>query len=249
MGVIDEYLQRSGRILREEFDRIRSAHRDSDVKGAANERIVADVLAEAFHSRVVVTNSSVIDSDERRSNEIDVALCNDYQPFMTRHRRGELLLVEGVDAVIQVKAILTTRELARLVDNCRSVKSLKRTASHGEQVFAQMHDVPSFVERIPYFCFCFGSALSAPTVLQHLTEALADVPSEEQPDGVFVLDKFSLVNVRENKGSLKVVDENRGVLLVDLEPLSGLIFALYLTMRVMPRRIHPLLRYWKTSSE
>jgi hypothetical protein len=249
-GVIDEYLQRSGRILREEFDRIRSAHQDSDVKGAANEGVVADFLAEAFHSREVVTNSSVIDRDERRSKEIDVALCNDYQPFMTRQRRTELLIVEGVDAVVQVKARLTRKELARVVDNCRSVKSLRRTAWEGEQVFASMHDIPAFVLRIPYFCFCFGSALSAPTVRQHLIEAFADVPSEEQPDGIFVLNKFSLVNVRENKGNLTVADEEaRGLVQVNLEPLSGLIYALYQTTPVMPRRVHPLLRYWRTSSE
>ncbi len=65
----------------------------------------------------------------------------------------------------------------------------------------------------------------------------------------FVLDKFSILNVRENNGNLKVVNQNRGVLLFDLEPLSGLIQALYITMPVMPRRIHPLGHYWRTSSE
>jgi hypothetical protein len=83
-----------------------------------------------------------------------------------------------------------------------------------------------------------------------LSEAFADIQREEQPDGIFVLDKFSLLNVRENKGHLTVADEAaKGVVQVNIEPLSGLVFGLYTTMPVMPRRIHPLLRYWKTSSE
>ena len=47
--------------------------------------------------------------------------------------------------------------------------------------------------------------------------AYSEGPSRLYQSGGFVLDKFSILKVRENNGNLKFVNQNRGVLLVDLE--------------------------------
>lgn len=100
MSAIDDYWARASEGLRADFDRLRSAHDDSHVKGTGNEEIVGRFLHENFSPRRVVVNSTVIDPTGSKSNEVDIALCNDEQPFM-RAGRAELLIAEGVDAVVE----------------------------------------------------------------------------------------------------------------------------------------------------
>jgi hypothetical protein len=118
---------------------------DSDVKGAGNEQIVAELIQNNMAHKAIVTNCSIIDARDRRSSEVDVAICNEYQPFLSR-RQAEILLVEGVDAVVQVKARLDGREIKRIVRNCQSVKRLERSASKGDQCYSNQHECSSLCE-------------------------------------------------------------------------------------------------------
>jgi hypothetical protein len=107
------------RNLRAEFERLRSAQKDSAVKGAGNEMIVGQFLEQHLQPRRVVYNSSIIDAKGGQSDEVDVAVCNFEQPFITGDR-AQLLLVEGVDVVVQVKAMLNTTEIKRRAASPRS---------------------------------------------------------------------------------------------------------------------------------
>lgn len=126
VGVIEEYFEQHGKELTARFARIRAAHQDSHVKGGANEAAVAELLRQHLADRRIVTNSSILDTRGELSNEVDVAVCNSYQPFLTAEGE-QLLIVEGVDAAVQVKARLTATELERLVSNAASVKRLERS--------------------------------------------------------------------------------------------------------------------------
>jgi hypothetical protein len=60
-------------------------------------------------------NSQIIDSDCLRSDEVDVCVCN-YDQFLIQPEGG-LLISEGVDFVVQVKAMVTDDELDRALKN------------------------------------------------------------------------------------------------------------------------------------
>lgn len=200
MGAVDEFWSQGVGALRSNFERARATQTDSGIKGGANERILGSFLSESVGAQRIAVKSSIIDSGGRRSDEVDVSILNEYQPFWTGDSE-QLLIAEGVDAVYQSKAILSKHELRRAITNARSVKKLIRQAGKGSQTFAVQADVSRFVNRIPYFVFGYTTEVSKDAALGLLNDELADTPHEDRPDGVFLLGGWSLVNIGNNDGA------------------------------------------------
>lgn len=203
MGVIDDYWARSSGALAATFERTRASQKDPSVKGTANEQTLADFLRENTGVPRVALRSSIIDGDGRRSDEVDVTVVNENQPLWTGDD-GQLLIAEGVDAVYQVKARLTSDELRRAIKNGQSVKDLFRPLGDGSIATATEIDGTRFIDHIPFFIFAYESALSLGSALKILGSDLAGSRWEAQPDGVFVLNSWSAVNVADNQGALKI---------------------------------------------
>ncbi len=227
---IQTHLRSQGRRLLSEFEALREEQRDSDVKGGGNEAIIAEFIQRHYSTRIV---------------------CNEDQPFVSPTSVPDLLLAEGVDFVLQVKAILTSDEVRRVVHNCRSVKRLRRIHSRHDQVFLDVEaDAPFFVDRIPYLCIAFQSELSLPTVAERLQAECEDVPIEEQPDAIFVLGRGMVVNARNGESTLAhgFTGFNDQGLVDDLGDwtLLGLIRCLYLMVPRFRRWQNPLIHYMGT---
>jgi hypothetical protein len=203
VGVLEDYWNDSAEELRKSFEKKRHAHKDSAVKGSANEGILADFLRENTGATRVALNSEVIDADGRRSDEVDVVVLNENQPLWTGNH-GQLLIAEGVDAAYQVKALLTVAELKRAIKNGRSVKQLARPLGAGSWASATDSDGPRFIDHIPFFVFAYESKIRPEKAIEVLTGELKDSPWEAQPDGVFILGSWSVVNVGDNNGMLKI---------------------------------------------
>jgi hypothetical protein len=203
VGAIDDFWNEGAGALRSSFERTRRTQTDPGIKGGANERTLGKYLGENIGARRIALTSSIIDSEGRRSGEVNVSVVNDYQPLWTGDE-GQLLIAEGVDAVYQVKARLSAEELRRAIRNARYVKQLLRKGGTGSTTFATIADVDRFINRIPFFIFAYTSNISHQAAYRLLTEELADTPWGLQPDGVFVLDEWSLINVANNDGVLQV---------------------------------------------
>jgi hypothetical protein len=246
VSALDDYWRATADELGARFQKMRTAHNDSDVKGAANEQIVADFLRENIGRQRVATNSTIIDADGQRSDEVDIAVLNDNQPLWTGPN-AQLLIAEGVDAVYQVKARLSTTEIGRIVTNARSVKRLLRPLGLNNIARASESDGPRFIDRVPYFAFAFESEITLETARATLTESLANDPYEMQPDAVFVLDRGVLINVGDNKGMIKIgpVDTARGFQLVESEsdPLAFMLWCHFLMVPHILQLTHPIIRY------
>jgi hypothetical protein len=237
MGAIDDFWSQGAGALRSSFERTRASQTDPGVKGGANEQTLGNFLSENVGTRRIAFRSSIIDSTGRRSDEVDVSVVNEYQPFWTGGRE-EMLIAEGVDAVYQVKARLSTDELRRAITNARSVKQLIRQAAKGSQTFAEQADVSRFVNRIPFFVFGFTSNISKEATLSLLTEELADTPHDERPDGVFLLDGWSIVNIANNDGTFKVDAPPGASGFVSMRGRSSLAWMLWCHHGFVPRMIH-----------
>ncbi len=245
---VDKYLQSQGRKLLVEFEDTRAKHKDPDVKGGGNEAIVGNFIQAHFPSKIVVRNTSIIDTSNQQSDEVDLAVCNEDQPFLSRASVPDLLIAEGVDFVVQVKAKLTTGEIRRIVHNCQSVKRLTRVSSNPDEIHLDAEaDVPFFVDRIPYISLAFESALRLPTVADRFRTECQNIPIEEQPDVVFILGKGMVLNARNGEGTLghgRVGFDFQGLVFEDGDwTIFGLIRCIYLIMPRFRRWQYPVLHY------
>ena len=185
------------KVLQAKFDAAKAGITDTAVKGSANEQIIANFLKKSVPNWSVSINSQIIDSHDNSSDELDICICNDYQFLL--QQKGDVLIAEGVDFVVQVKATLTDEELNRTIKNCVKVKHLKRNIIKESQVYypANMgHDWPDF---IPYFCFVFSSQLKPETIAERLNKKSSEIDLRHQIDALCVLDRgVSLVNCTRN---------------------------------------------------
>ena len=199
MAKLSEALNRYAAVLKANFDAAKAAATDSDVKGGLNENIVAKFLSDTVHNRFISTNSQIIDSDDQSSSELDVCVCNDHQFFV--QPAGGILISEGVDFVVQVKAKLTDIELNRAIKNCISVKNLKRTNTKGNTVYSNGILPIEWINFIPYFCFAFSSELKPETLAKKLNDKSKDIDVTQQIDALFVLDRgVTLINGKDGRG-------------------------------------------------
>ena len=126
-------------------------------------------------------------------------MCNYDQPFRTK--TGELILCEGVDFVVQVKAVISNNEIDRIIKNCSSVKKLSRQLTLGMTFKGYEGDSEYMVQRIPYIVFAFDSKTSIQSLFFQLRQRLKKVELALQPDAIFVLNKGYYINLRDGKGA------------------------------------------------
>jgi hypothetical protein len=199
MAKILDSISRHSVVLQKRFEAARATVTDSDVKGSLNENLIAEFLRDIVPNWFVSVNSQIMDSDDQTSDEIDICVCNEHQFYV--QPSGGLLIAEGVDFVIQVKAVATSDEIVRIIKNCISIKSLKRASDDGDTVFSPGHIPPEWFNYIPYICFVFSSQLAEETILKKLNEQCSTVQLEHQPDAVFVLDRgMTYINCRDGRG-------------------------------------------------
>lgn len=243
MGHLDDYWNGVDASLQAEFEVTRQTIADTDVKGGRNEALMRNFLSEQVAQRVV-GGVALIDAYGEQSAEQDVVICNADQPFA--HADASRVIVEGVDAVVQVKAVCTTGELERLVDNARTVKKLRRKQGSRDQVWAVLSDVPHLVERVAYAGYCFDSQITLDRARQAIADACAEVPVEEQPEFVAIARRGLLLNVRANDGRIRLDGDYEGWVAAttgnDAE-LTHFMWWLYLAMVRFRRWQHPLVHY------
>jgi len=140
---VQAYWNQRARELGTKFSGVRGTQRDTAVRGSANEDIVAAFLSSTLHPRRIVKRTSIIDASGHQSGEVDIAVCNEDQPLLGQDGDSPLLIIEGVDVVIQVKARLTSKEIERIRDNCMSVKSLHKLRGSDDDHHDNAHADPA----------------------------------------------------------------------------------------------------------
>lgn len=240
---LNEYWRAIGSDLSNSLNKARTLHGHSGIKGSLNEDALADVLDENFYPKWTARRSTVMDSEGHKTGEVDVALCNQYQPI--HKTTNAILLAEGVDVVVEVKTRLNKAEIESIVAKCREVKSCVRKFSQHDRTFSHKTDLKPFVERIPFFVFCYESDLTAHTAGRHLKSFCGRWPNHLQPDGIFVLDKFTIGNVRDNQGSQAVYGNHTGFVMDHREDFAIINFAMSLMSAppIVARARHPILKY------
>jgi hypothetical protein len=95
-GKIDEYFGLVQNDLENRLARSRQQNSDSEAKGVAAEKMVAETVAPYLQPTRPSYRRQIIDRFGNSSDEVDVIFCNWSQPTV----ETELLLAEGVDYAI-----------------------------------------------------------------------------------------------------------------------------------------------------
>ena len=187
------------------LDEIRVQHQHSGNKGTNVEEIIRQFLREFLPPYFRIGNGEVIDRSGAISRQIDVVVTNADHPFVNDLSNPTTFFIEGIAMAGEVKSVLTSDELEAALKVARSFKALSLKIPNGAMVVSNDEDIKRFVERRPFFIFAFESQLTTETVKQKIEEfnATNSVPFDHQIDGVFLLDRVSIINFGNGKGAFQ----------------------------------------------
>jgi hypothetical protein len=105
--------------------------------GSATERHWLDVLARYLPKRYSAAPAFVIDSQGRRSRQIDIAIFDNlYSPLLFPHESGLHIPAESVYAVFEVKPAFSRQWIRDAAEKAASVRALSVTAPRRRPILA-----------------------------------------------------------------------------------------------------------------
>jgi hypothetical protein len=152
---------------------------------------------------VGVGQGEVVDTLGRRSKQADIVIVDEDHPFTFAPDQPGIFLVEGVSAVGEVKAVLTSSELDKAVENAVAFKALEVRESDGCLTHACAEDLERFHKTPPYFLVAMESQLTLQTIHQKLEAAGCYALGKRQIDGVFIVDRGCVLDFGNGQGTLK----------------------------------------------
>jgi len=175
--------------------------------------IVQDFLKRYLPRNFNFGNGEIIDSENRRTGQVDIVVCNQYHPFTFSENEPGLFFAEGVVLAIEVKPNLGDySELTRGFKQIQRIKNLSRIPLPGDILYGGEYDAERF-RMIPSIIFGFQSPelnYLLPNV-RSLYEEL-DISKEQQVDAIVSLDKGIIFNIKDERDKLNILIDGKRVL-------------------------------------
>lgn len=185
--------------LKIELDEARASVQHRGLKGSLNEAAVAHWLRNYLPRTLDVSAGEIIDSFGGRSRQVDVVIYDAAATPRFLSRDGiEILPIEPVYGVIEVKTYLNKAEIESCFSNMEAVKTLRKFAyqpSNGEVITktTSLYGENNSNWPIQFYVFAYESD-GLETVLSHMTRLNNGSPLSRRIDGVCVLDKGLLIH-------------------------------------------------------
>ncbi len=192
-----EIMAATTQSLRAGFAELKASFSHDTSKGAGGEALVAQFLQKRLPGQVGATAGQVIDSTGQMSRQVDVVLYDRARTpmlFTSPNGHDQLIPVEGVLAVVEVKTHLTKAMLPAILENCRSVKLLKRTAYFPRSLNSTYRIYDQDWIDFPIYYSVFA-AKADNMYAGELNELQYDSPLHERIDSVCYLDRGTNLNV------------------------------------------------------
>ena len=205
--ILRNALKSHAEVLRQRLVQVRFLFKHFGNRGDVAERGLRDVLRVFMPRSHEVLHGEVIDTHGTRSGQTDIVIITDDHPHILPVEGPGLFLVEGVGAMGEVKANLTTDGLVDVIASSRKTKSLRVELTPGLSRLTSPSDAPRFHNRPPYFLFCYESQLSVETIRDRLNSAANETPEDPHGllDAVFILDRGTVYNLSDGQGTFKVI--------------------------------------------
>jgi hypothetical protein len=185
--------------MRAGLDAARARFKHAGIKGSVVEETLRSFLREYLPRRLEIGHGEIVDTFGNRSRQTDVVITTEDHPYTFKTDSPGLFFIEGVAAAAEVKAVLTSANLADAVNNARTFKRLEPKVPKGANVlYTISHSGEDPFVTHPWFLFAFESELT----LERARESILDFQATEQleddklPDAVFALDRGCIINFR-----------------------------------------------------
>lgn len=185
---ISKLLSEAAKLLRHEFEFIRTSSPHPGEKGEEAEIILKNFLNLHLPQRFRASSGILIDNENNISRQTDVIIYDVLSSPIYRHsEKTQIIPFDTVAAVIEVKSCLNKNEIKDAFDKIVSCKKLKK------RPLSQLDQRPtgSKLTTIGTFGIIFGfdSDTKLETLAENIKEFNKDYESKLWPDMVIVLDK------------------------------------------------------------
>lgn len=202
--MIKEKLKIVERKLALNLEEIRTSYNHKGDRGSVSEASFREFLREYLPPSNRVGEGEIIDLEENVSTQLDIIITNEYHPYLNNLKEPGLFIIEGVACAGEVKTNLSSNDINVIINSSIRYKQLTPQVQEGASVFGNKSDIHRFIEHRPYFLFAYESQLTIETIHKKLITHYREnnIPIEHQVDGVFCLDRGSIINFGDGKGAL-----------------------------------------------
>lgn len=203
------------------FEQNRAEFQHRGNRGTGAEIILKNFLKRYLPPKYALGNGEVIDSYGSSTGQLDVIVVNEHHPFINNFDQPSVYFSEGVGCVGEVKSLLNGDELNSVMLSCQRVKSCRREIHDATAMNANISDANRYTLRIPYFLFCFSSDLALLTIYERLQDFKTKNSPEDCIDAVFVLNRGSIVDFGDGRGSFQFILAADGAPVMGYFPLHA----------------------------
>lgn len=217
-------------------------------KGDNRENMVKNFLKRYLPKKFEIVKGEVMATNGETSSQQDAIIYDSTNcPLLFNEEGTQILPVEGVCIVIEVKSVLDDGELEKSIKNISSVKKLPKKAFVKEKSVLQSY-VSELGKKKNYFntmgvLFIFSSKFKLPTLKRKLKEKYKKlkIPKSEQIDFIFVLNRGLLVHYDKKQKQISVTVE-LGTNLSIIETDEGLLLFYLMLMERLSVISEPAIR-------
>lgn len=188
MDNLIQHFENITKVLTAKYE-VSTATNHPGMQGAVRELFIKEFLESHLPSRAIIESGQIFDSQFRVSNQHDLVVYHGDAPKVYLGYGSNLLFIEGVLTVIEIKSVLTKKEYFKSLNAYKRLFELERNAD------ALIHREAS-PERIPYYIFAYTGPKKTKTFArwgeeyQSKLKNNADWGLKYRPDCICILDKF-----------------------------------------------------------
>lgn len=186
--MIKEVFESISGKMQSDFEKVTKLLSHPGVKGTARENALMHYLRPHIPDKFEFSEGIIIDSFDHQSRQVDVIIHDRIAtPFLQDRDLANVIPIESVYAVIEVKSTLTKDELTKCIENIKSVRSLKKNTITGQ------------ISPILGFVFAYDADSTLETIYKNFLELSKDLPPEQQITCICVLNKGLILPIHKER--------------------------------------------------
>lgn len=217
--MIKEVFESISEKMRTDFEKVTKMIDHPGEKGTAREKALMKYLRPHIPDKFEFSEGIIIDSYDHQSCQVDVIIHDKIAtPFLQDRELANVIPIESVYAVIEVKSTLTKEELRRSINNIKSVRSLRKNTITGSTS-------PTLG-----FVFAYDSDSSLETMYNNLLELSKEVPLDQQITCICVLNQGLILPIQKTMLSSIVLLPSNDTLFAMYSNASNALLMFYLLL-------------------
>lgn len=223
-----------------DFDFMSSQFKHGSSTGTAREYALKEFLRAHLPQKLAIGSGVVVDSTGIASKQMDIIIYDALNtPVLHTADSLQIIPVECVYAVIEVKSFLSSQELKNSVYNIRSIKQMSKSAYVMPENSSVINTVNLYGQKFDYFpviglVFAYSSIKSIRLLKNKLVELDDNQNLQNNIDTICILSRAIITNWDAKQGHYIVTKEPNSIRVFTVTDNSLLLFYLFM-MHVLPQ--------------